>query len=200
SLTGTDEGNAEPQRFWMYFIPQPTDNGLPDVTRYGNRQELNDALKVELCDERGRNPIPLPITPTITNIDNLGAGYFQMVRSNKLIVGVSEGTQPAWREYQSSIGTLEDTIMVTVAPRELPEDIRGYQSVDAILWLKADALDPSKPGDEKRYHAIQEYVRQGGKLIICQPGQRDAAKPWGDLLPVDVENVLDRGDPAPVSS
>ena len=43
SLTGTDEGNAEPQRFWMYFIPQPTDGGLPDITRTGTLRELQQA-------------------------------------------------------------------------------------------------------------------------------------------------------------
>src|SRR5262245_44763752 len=35
SLTGSDEGNSQPQRFWTYFIPQPTDQGLADTTRGG---------------------------------------------------------------------------------------------------------------------------------------------------------------------
>ncbi len=34
SLTGADDGGGpgSEQRFWLYFIPQPTDGGLPDVT------------------------------------------------------------------------------------------------------------------------------------------------------------------------
>src|SRR5207253_6932117 len=48
--------------------------------------------------------------------------------------------------------------------------------------------------------AIQEYVRHGGKLIICQPGQRDAATPWGDLLPVEVTDIVDRTQPEPIST
>src|SRR5690242_7932366 len=53
SLTGSEDGKTSEQHFWMYFIPQPTDNGLMDVSRGGNLRDLQQQLKVFLCDEKG---------------------------------------------------------------------------------------------------------------------------------------------------
>ena len=48
TLTGGDDGAPPPQRFWMYFIPQPTDGGLYDVSRGGTKfgpAQYGDAIK-----------------------------------------------------------------------------------------------------------------------------------------------------------
>ncbi|HEX8524524.1 MAG TPA: hypothetical protein VF669_19875 [Tepidisphaeraceae bacterium] len=198
SLTGSDEGNNGPQRFWMYFLPQP--RGLSDTTNGGTLRELQEDLRVYVCDEKGKEIAQLPVTNTITNVEAFVSGPSRLVRGNKLVVAVLESGQPIWKDYQQAIGTLEDVIMIGVRPGDLPEDVRGYQAVDALLWLRAAAPDPSKPSDERRYRAIQEYVRQGGKLVICQPPEREATTPWGDLLPVVIKDMVDRTDARPLST
>src|SRR3712207_1890583 len=50
ALTGKDEGGGE-QRFWVYFIPQPTDRGLLDVNRQGTIRDLQNQVKVFLCTD-----------------------------------------------------------------------------------------------------------------------------------------------------
>jgi hypothetical protein len=200
SLTGSDEGNNQPQRFWTYFIPQPTDSGLTDTTRGGTLRELQEQLRVFICDEKGKELAQLPVTNQITNIENYPGGATNAVRGNRLVVAVLESGQPTWTDYKQSIGTMEDVVMMGVRPGELPEDVRGYQAVDAVLWLRAPALDPAKPSDERRYRAIQQYVRQGGKLVICQPTQREAVEPWGEMLPVNIQEMVDRTQTQPLFS
>ncbi len=200
SLTGSDEGNNQPQRFWTYFIPQPTEGGLTDINRGGTLRELQEQLRVFICDEKGKELAQLPVTNQINNLESFPAGATSLVRGNRLVVAVLESGQPAWSDYKQSIGTMEDVVMMGVRPGELPEDVRGYQAVDVVLWLRAPALDPAKPSDERRYRAIQQFVRQGGKLVICQPAQREAVDPWGEMLPVNIQEMVDRTDTQPLFS
>src|SRR6185437_4356814 len=72
--------------------------------------------------------------------------------------------------------------------------------IDAIVWLAAPLPDPAKPSEEKRFHAIEAYVRGGGHLIVCQPAQRDATASIADLLPVEVDGVAPRADLEPLKS
>ena len=52
--------------YFVYFIPQPTDNGLPE----GDPKALAEVLKVYLYDESGKSLITtLPITFGASNID-----------------------------------------------------------------------------------------------------------------------------------
>ncbi len=201
TLTGADEGKGSDQRFWMYFIPQPSDGGLPDTTRGGTLRDLQQQLKVFLCDEKGKQIMQLPVTQTILNVENAQAGPFTAPRGTKLVLAVTDGAaQPIWRDYQQSIGTLEDVVFVTVRSFDLPEDIRGYEMVDAIVWLAAPVPDPAKPSDEKRHRAIDSWVRAGGHLVICQPAQRDATAPMADILPVVVKEVAPRTDLEPLKT
>ncbi len=200
SLTGSEDGKAE-QRFWMYFIPQPTDGGLPDQSNGGTLRDLQQQLKVILCDEKGRQLIQLPITQTILNIEKVQAGPFTSPKGVKLILAVSDGAaQPIWRDYQQAIGTMEDTVFVTVRSVDLPEDVRGYEMVDAVVYLGATVPDPAKASDEKRFRALQNYVRGGGHLVVCQPAQRDTTAPLADLLPVEVKEIAPRTDLEPLKT
>ena len=204
SLTGADEGKSTEQRFWMYFIPQPTDGGLPDTTRGGNLRDLQQQLKIFVYDEKGNKQLAqLPVTSTITNYDAVAVGRSQgsTPRGNRLVLAVTDNSaQPVWRDFQQSIGSIEDTAFVTVRSTELPEDIRGYEMVDAIVWLAAPLPDPAKPSDEKRYHALQSYVRDGGHLVVCQPAQKEATAPIADMLPVDVQIVTTKPDLEPLKT
>src|SRR5690606_20922224 len=62
--------------------------------------------------------------------------------------------------------------------------------VDSILWFDSDPNELNLPTDE-RMRAIRSWVRSGGELVICQPAQRDRMRPFGDLLPVTVQEIVD---------
>ena len=199
SLTGADEGGGpgSEQRFWLYFIPKPNDGGLPDVS--DGLRAIQSTLKVFLCDENGRQIVQLPVTNTIQNIEKAQAGPFSTPRGVKVVLAVAEGgAQPVWRDYQQAIGTIEDVVFVPLRVTDLPEDARGYEMVDAIVWLNAPPPDPAKAADEKRYHALREWVRSGGHLVVCQPPQRDATDSFKDLLPVDVKAIAPRDNLQPL--
>ena len=196
SLTGGTEGSAaSQQKFWIYFIPQPTEGGLSGLTL----RELQGQLKVFLCDEKGKQIAQLPVTQTILNVDAAQGGPFSIARGNKLILAVSDTpAQPVWRDYQQSIGLLEDVIFCPVRSFDLPEDVRGYEMVDGIIWLSANVPDPAKASDEKRHHALREYVRGGGHLVVCQPPQRDATANFDDILPVKVTAIAPKKTLSPL--
>ncbi|HEV2292883.1 MAG TPA: hypothetical protein VGR35_03455 [Tepidisphaeraceae bacterium] len=201
TLTGADEGNASEQRFWMYFIPQPTHGGLYDVNRGGTRKELEGQLRVHLADARGRQLMKLPITNSIINIEPTNTNnVWANPRGTKLILSVGDGrSKLIWTEYEKAVGIIENVWMVPVQSRELPEDARGYEAVDAIIWTNTEAPDPSSPTGERRMRALQRWVRGGGRLVILQPPERDRSLPWGDMLPVKVESIEDRKSVAPLA-
>src|SRR6185503_7534897 len=97
-----------------------------------------------------------------------------------------------------TVGLMEDMVMVTLPPAALPEDIRGYEAVDGIVWLNATVPSPAVPTEEKRHRALQEYVRSGGRLVICQPPQREQTAAFGDMLPVTVNEIREKSDLEPL--
>src|SRR5687768_8275341 len=60
--------NAQAQQdFWVYFVPQPTDDGLPPPN---SPVRLGDVLRVELYDKAGKRQIArLPVSFQINNLD-----------------------------------------------------------------------------------------------------------------------------------
>lgn len=155
SLTGADEGKGSEQRFWMYFIPQPTEHGslrgLPDTTQTGTLRDLQQQLKVFLYDEKGNKQLAqLPITQTITNFENLTIGGTRGIpRGNRFVLAVTDTSAlPQATAFSQSIGCTEDTAFITVRSTELPEDVRGYEMVDAIVWLAAPC--PIRPSPAMR--------------------------------------------------
>src|SRR5437016_7435743 len=96
TLNGADQ--AREQRFWMYFVPQAIDKGLPDPSNGGTLKDLQRELQVFLCTASGKQITQLPITSTLLNVDPV-RDYSQQPRSAKLLLSVSDGTsQPAWRD------------------------------------------------------------------------------------------------------
>src|SRR5437667_4345843 len=193
ALTGAaEDGKGAEQHFWLYFIPQPTEGGL-----IGNSlRDLQQQLKVFLCDEKGRQICQLPVTQTIINVENPPGSMVSNQRGSRLVLAVSDSLaqQPVWHEYDQSLGLMENVEFATVRSQDLPEDVRGYEAVDAIVWLSASAPDPAKATDEKRYHAIRQWVRGGGHLVICQPPQREATVNFDDIMPVKVTAVSPKND------
>jgi hypothetical protein len=192
TVTGAIEGQNSTQSFRMYFIPPPTDRGLPDAGDAGSLRELQDRLKVSIYTNpssptaKAKWICDLPITGAIRNVDPPVESYTPR-RGSKLVVAVTDGASrpiledPASGDY---LGLTEDVKMVTIQPRELPENVLGYDAVDAIVWLDADpALLKASGGDEK-FRALEQYVRRGGRLVICQPTDWQKTLGFENLLPV----------------
>ncbi len=196
TLNGADQ--AREQRFWMYFLPQPINKGLPDPTNGGTLKDLQHDLEVFLCSAKGVKITQLPITSTLQNIDPY-RDYSQLPRGAKLILCISDGnSQPAFRDYQAAVGISEEVAVVNLTPRDLPEDPIGYEAVDSIVWLNSDPADLDKGGAHK-LQALQDYVKFGGQLVICQP-TTDWQKSlgFGDLLPVTVQGVASKDNLEPL--
>jgi hypothetical protein len=200
TVTGTDEnGNARDQRFRVYFKPTPTDDGLPDASDVAETlASLQKKLTVDLTTTGGKFIATLPITNTILSLDNPDHH-----RGSKFVLAVTTGASvPPHREYEPAvtIGMLEDVAMVPVAANELPENAIGYDAVDAILWLDASPDELTAGGDE-RLRALQNYVRGGGHLVICQQAEQwQKTLGFGDLLPVSISGVRVKGDAEPLRS
>ncbi len=117
-----------------------------------------------------------------------------MARDSEALIGVL-GTLPAGGLAAYSVtpdgadeplGAHEMTRLVTgLSPQNMPDRWMGLAAFEAIVWLEGDpgALTDAQ-GD-----AIEEWVRRGGKLIVCLPavGQSwlDArANTLGRLMPL----------------
>ena len=83
---------ARDQRFWMYFLPQPIEKGLPDANNAGSAnsgslKDLQKVLQVFLYSEDGKQPImELPLTSTLQNVDPY-RDYNQLLAQHKLVFG-----------------------------------------------------------------------------------------------------------------
>src|SRR5438876_1100414 len=121
SLTGSEDGKGAEQRFWLYFIPQPTEGGL-----VGNSlRDLQQQLRVFLCDEKGRQVAQLPVTQTIINVESPPGSMVSSTRGSRLVLAVSDSLtqQPNWHEYEQALGLMENVVFATVRSMDLPEDV-----------------------------------------------------------------------------
>lgn len=192
TLTGNSEGQGvREQRYWMYFIPQPTESqnehGLPDAA--DGLARLQEKLKVFVTNAAGTKQITqLPLTTTITKIDGYRSPWADG-RGTRMILVVSDpdsGSQAMSRDYsppEGILGLQENVVMIPVAPSDLPEDPRGYDAVDAVVLLHVDPANLKLPTDE-RMRALRQYVSTGGRMVICQLPEWEKMEGYGDLLPV----------------
>ena len=199
-LNGSDQ--APSQRFWTYFLPQPTDKGLADGQ--GSLRDLQKDLQVFLCLPNHKQIAKLPITSTVENVDPIrdSSNLNMRPRAAKLILAVSTngGKQPTLGYYNKTIGAKEDLEVVDIHASDLPEDPIGYEAVDAIVWLEGNPEDLSA-GNLDTLNALKDYVRFGGKLIVCQSTsnwQEDLG--FGDMLPVDVQGLATKSNFEPLTS
>lgn len=202
TVTGATEGRNRIDRFRMYFMPPPTEDGLPDAGDAGSLQELKERLKVSLHRATGSKEwiCDLPITGTVRNVDP-PPKYGILRRGRKLIVAVSDNdSRPYYlQSSEHSIGVLEDVDMVTVRPDDLPESVLGYDSVDILVWVDADPAKLKAGGDEK-FKAVEQFVRRGGRLVISQPFEWQKILAFEDLLPVTIQGVEQKDDLEPLMS
>jgi hypothetical protein len=186
TLSGNVEGQAATtENFWVYFKPKPTGGGLPDATDLSvNLNTLNNELKVFLCDKNGKQLSTLPLTSTILSVDPV-RGISDTSRGRKFVLFVSDGVdKPIIPDYSQQIGVLEDVDAVGVGPRDLPASVLGYDAVDTIIWLDADANQLISGTRTPSLEALRQWVEQGGHLVVCQPLDPLKLKPFEDILPV----------------
>jgi hypothetical protein len=187
ALRGNAEGGGEKtQRFWMYFIPQP------DLLKDGNDPvALNRRLQVYLTDEKDKQIARLAVKDPIQEVDDA-----VRARSDKIVLCVVDQSKPIFGPYVLGRGALglKETVYPVAVPianvrNLLPESVLGYEAVDAVAWFDAD---PAQLSADQR-SALEEYVRRGGKLVVCQTGRPSmwemVKRGFGPLLPVDVQSI-----------
>ena len=187
SLTGNLEGQRRTQDYWTYFKPEPTANGLATATDLAT---LNQRLVVTVNALDGTEIARLPISSSLKPVDD------DSQRGKRLVVFVG-GRNPRVGGYDlrapTLVGVLEGLTYARLAARDLPEDVRGYDAADGVVLFDADYSELAQGG---RLEALKEYVRRGGRLVICQPtAQYQAVAPVADLLPVSVKGVEDHALP-----
>jgi hypothetical protein len=181
------------QKFWAYFSPQPTNGGLPGQSM----DELQKVLRVYIAtrpDAGGHTKqlYQLPVRLTLNNLDaGDSSGYGN--RPQRLVLWITDGSsRPAGLNTEQLsehiVGSKEEIAQVGLKPRELPENVLGYDAVDTIVWLNADARDLDEAG-ARRKEAIEQFVQRGGQLVICQPAQLHRLDALAELLPVDLTDA-----------
>ncbi|HEY7120813.1 MAG TPA: hypothetical protein VH475_29785 [Tepidisphaeraceae bacterium] len=205
NLTGNSpSGPVTDQRFWMYFIPQPnrsTDKG--GIGQNLSPRDLSEIIKVRLCTDTGKELVKLPITQTLTSADALnaasGLSSSAASRGQKTVLAVYDHSRPNFDEYRGVVGLTEDVlwIMTQRIGTELPDDVRGYDAIDVLLW---DDADPMKLSPDQ-VTAIEAFVKRGGKLVFAQDTatnqwKRNDAR-FALLMPVSVQGVEERDDKLP---
>lgn len=169
------------QKYWAYFRPQPT--GLEAATP----AELQRMLRVRVCTRDGKELLILPLTNTLSDVDPKTG--FSVRRGKKVVLAVTAGAAtPAWLDYEpgTAYGLIEDVEFIKVLPEHLPESAIGYEMVDAVVWFDGNAAELSMSGSRK-LQAMQEWVRQGGQLVVCHPDEAFRIDPFADMLPVHLK-------------
>lgn len=175
---------GKPESFWVYFLAQP--RGLPE----NSPADLDKVLDVRLCTKSGKPIVKLGIQDPITSLDP-PRQTFSVKPGFKLVLFVLDAnsrSSPALAEYANAVGVNELVNRVFVTPFDLPENAIGYDAVDAVVWLDADAATMTS-GGSRRMAAMTEYVRNGGRLVVTQPTERFKIEPFADLLPVQLKNA-----------
>jgi hypothetical protein len=188
------------QRFWAYFVPQPTDHGLPAQSM----DDLQKVLRVYLAtrpDASGHTKqiAQLPVRFTLNNLD-AGGSVWDVQRGQRLVLSISDGSSRpgslnSQQLGQPLAGTMEDVAQVALKPRDLPENVLGYDAVDTILWLNANADDLDE-GGARRKEAIEQFVQHGGQLVVCQPPELHRIDALADLLPINIASLSLQDSPS----
>jgi hypothetical protein len=200
TVTGAAEGQNLKQKFRMYFIPPPVDDGLPDASDPAAYARLQERVKVSLYTSGSNSKwvCDLPFTGSLHNVDP--KDVYNTPRGAKMILCITDGrSRPVYLDAGSSnvLGMMEDLRFVLISPRDLPENVLGYDAVDGVVWFDSDPAELKSAGDEK-YRALESYVQRGGKLVICQPFEWQKTLGFGDLLPVTINGVVERNELGPL--
>ncbi|HEX4796693.1 MAG TPA: hypothetical protein VH370_23075 [Humisphaera sp.] len=184
-------------KFQLYFIPRPSDNSLP----VGNTAEFQRAVQVRIClpPKLGQRPedarVVVDRLPALISVDNMDPGEYAggMSRSSnkgkRSVIYVADSNEK-FTKSSVALGDTQETIYNPVPASELGENVIYYGGVDAVLWLGANADDLDK-GGAHRLEALEQFVRQGGHLVVCQPTERGKIAALARLLPIELKDASD---------
>ncbi len=177
---------ATQERYWACFLPQPR------VDEAQTSQELTNLLPVFLCHGNSlRQFVQIPIPPSTTLL--AGRNLDDRARGQRLVlVVVASGAMPILDQHVGAYGLTEDIAFIRMSVNDLPGNALAYQAVDGIIWLNAD---PTQLDDDTSA-ALQDYVREGGRLVVCQSPdwQKTKASGLAPLLPVTLESMDEEVD------
>ena len=186
TLNGNPPGGHIEEHVWVYFMPQPR-----DLKIQGNAAEFTNRIRIFLCKEDGKQLLQIPIVPGTSlprSLDDKMDTYFGPAKGTRLVLLVGGSTsQPLGTIYDRAIALNEDVEFYKITPGEMPGDVKGFHSVDAIVWMGSD---PAELRAESMA-AIADYVRDGGKLVVTQGEnwQKFKESELAALLPVTLEGV-----------
>jgi hypothetical protein len=189
TLNGNPPGGARiEEQVWVYFMPQPRDLELPlgsaNAAAYSNR------IRIFLCRESdGKQLVQIPFTPTTQlprSLDNR-SDFFGRGRGARLVLLVGgSASRPVGQIYDRGVALTEDVDFYKITPAELPGDVKGFGCVDAIVWMGSSGPEELRADS---LAAIQDYVRDGGKLVVTQGQnwQKFKESELAAMLPVTLE-------------
>ena len=191
----SSNGVKTQEKFELYFVPQP---GLCTDQPIITPGQLQKALHIKVClpPGEGKRPDdakvvidPLPVNFTVENIDPRRSGLDWKTPGTRLVLYVTDGTSvPSFGGYSKVYGLAELVEPIAVHPSDLGENVLFYDSVDTVIWLSGNADDLEAAGSHRRA-ALEKFIRQGGKLVVCQPAERHKIEALGSLLPVETKDA-----------
>src|SRR6185436_9208196 len=193
TLNGNPPGGKIEEHVWVYFMPQPR-----DLRIQGNASEFTNRIRIFLCKEDGKQLLQIPIVPGTSlphSLDDKVDTFFGPAKGARLVLVVGGSTsQPFLQVYDRAVALNEDVEFYKITPGEMPGDVKGFAAVDAIVWMGSD---PSELRAES-LAAIQDYVRDGGKLVVTQGDnwQKFKESELGGMLPVTLEGMANEKGPA----
>lgn len=215
SLTGLIEGapNSREQDFWTYFIPKATREGGYEFGLPTELAALNTQLRVTVTTTDGEFVAALPIKSVAAPVDpytDANTSDPMRARGTKMVLAVSGVNDTlssiVWNDYQRAFGLLENVRFINITTAELPENVIGYDAVDAVVLLNIDPNELRFPSAD-RFESLRRYVRGGGKLVVTQPVQWERTLGLADLMPVTFptfgqhpRGMFDRQSPEPLRS
>lgn len=205
----TVDGDGAPCRFH---------SGLPGGDVFGRRPLLLPAGEKTVAEgyvKFGRVDADLQISlfegnrrvadkilrPLVDGFDNIDTIPSALLSTQTLVVGLGPPIrfrvvqQPS---FQASFFTTEAAYLNDAAKLEsLPTRWYGYESVDALVVSTSDPSLYRSLADNQRMDALQEWVRLGGKLVLCVGSQADEIlrpdAPFTRFLPGKYERSISLG-------
>jgi hypothetical protein len=184
--------SAGGQKFEMYFVLQPLNEKEKWLATITTR-ELQKTLRVRLCvaPEKNERKKPDELTPVIDRlpITNLKADNIDPPETanhepgRRLLIYVTDSSSNPIFYHGDIVGLVERVEAVEAHPADLGENVLYYDAVDTVVWLSGNADDLSAAGSH-RLEALQQFVRKGGRLVVCQTLDLQKTVALAPMLPV----------------
>jgi hypothetical protein len=167
--------DVEGRLLWTYYWPRPDD-------------DLHGIGSVLVLDETGSQVLTSVDTPDRRpSGSGLGSDDYETSQSLRYVLIVGRQAM-GWPSFGKALGGTE-TVRYAWAQNvnQLPDDAKGLDGVDLIVW-QGDGIKPSDIPPEFQLKAMLEWVAAGGHLLISVGSQGEeflkAGGALGDALPI----------------